>query len=336
MLRYILQKLVATVPVLLFVTVCVFLLIHLIPGDPAVAMLGENATPKAVTSLRHELGLDLPLPEQYLRWLSKVLTGDLGRSIRSGQPIGSALAGAVGPTFELTGLALLVAVVLGAPAGIVAALRPNSVPDVLLNLSSLIGTSMPTFWSGLILIGIFAVKLGWLPPSGYVEAAKSPLLSLKYMALPALTLGFTVAAVIMRQTRASLLDVLRNDYIRTARSKGLPERAVIWRHALRNALIPVLTVVGLTSWCAAWRRGRDRNDICHTGHGSTRGHRDLPARFPDGAGCGTNHRDHGHRDEPPGRCPLRLSRSANSLLMWGACEVKYRACGLPDSGADSP
>ncbi|MDP8922897.1 MAG: ABC transporter permease [Chloroflexota bacterium] len=246
MSRYISQKTVATVPILLFVSVCVFLMVHLIPGDPAAAMLGENATPEALAMLRHELGLDLPLHEQYARWVAGVLGGDLGRSIRSGQPVGTALAAAIGPTVQLTALALLAAVALGVPAGIVAAIRPGSVADVLLALAALIGVSMPTFWSGLLLIYLFSLGLGWLPPSGYVSPVQSPLDSLRFMILPMLTLGSTVAAVVMRQTRASMLEVLGNDYIRTAHSKGLRERVVVTRHALRNALIPVITIVGLT------------------------------------------------------------------------------------------
>jgi peptide/nickel transport system permease protein len=246
MTTYIMQKLLATIPVMLLVSLGVFLLLHLIPGDPVAAMLGDNATPEAYASLKHELGLDLPLPEQYARWLGRVATGDLGRSIRSGQPIGTALRNAVGPTAELTILALLFAVAVGLPAGIIAAVRPGSLPDVFLNLFALVGVSMPTFWSGLLLIFLFSLGLGWLPPSGYASLIDSPAESLRYMILPMIALGSTVAAVVMRQTRASMVEVLSNDYVRTAWSKGLAEPSVILRHALWNALIPVITVVGLT------------------------------------------------------------------------------------------
>lgn len=246
MTKYIAQKLLATIPVMLLVSAGVFLLLQLIPGDPVSAMLGENATPEAYASLRRELGLDRPLPEQYIRWLGRVLTGDLGRSIRSGQPIAAALGNAIAPTAQLTVLALLFAVVVGLPAGIIAAVRPGSLPDVLLNLIALIGVSMPTFWSGLLLIFLFSLGLGWLPPSGYASFSQSPVESLKFMILPMIALGSTVAAVVMRQTRASMVEVLSNDYIRTAYSKGLVEHWVILRHALWNALIPVITVVGLT------------------------------------------------------------------------------------------
>jgi peptide/nickel transport system permease protein len=231
---------------MLVVSAGVFLLLQLIPGDPVAAMLGENATPEAYATLKHELGLDLPLPVQYARWLGRVLTGDLGRSIRSGQPIATALGNAVGPTAELTVLALLFAVVVGLPAGIIAAVRPGSLPDVVLNLFALIGVSMPTFWSGLLLIYLFSLGLGWLPPSGYASFAQSPGASLKFMVLPMIALGSTVAAVVMRQTRASMVEIMTNDYIRTAYSKGLIEHSVILRHALWNAMIPVITVVGLT------------------------------------------------------------------------------------------
>ncbi|MCC6177972.1 MAG: ABC transporter permease [Chloroflexi bacterium] len=244
--RYIVQKMVATIPIVVFVSVCVFLMVHLIPGDPAAAMLGENSTPEALAALRHELGLDLPLHEQYLRWATRVLSGDLGRSIRNGQPVGAALTTAIWPTLQLTILALLSAVALGIPAGIVAAIRPGSAADVILSLVALVGLSMPTFWSGLLLIYLFSLGLGWLPPSGYVSPGQSPLHSLEFMVLPMLALGANVAAVVMRQMRSSLLEVLGNDYIRTAYSKGLREGLVVGRHALRNALIPVLTVIGLT------------------------------------------------------------------------------------------
>jgi peptide/nickel transport system permease protein len=246
MTTYIAQKLLATIPVMLVVSAGVFLLLQLIPGDPVAAMLGENATPEAYASLKHELGLDLPLPVQYGRWLGRVLTGDLGRSIRSGQPISNALGNAIGPTAELTVLSLLFAVAVGLPAGIIAAVRPGSVPDVVLNLFALLGVSMPTFWSGLLLIFAFSLGLGWLPPSGYASLTQSPGESIKYMILPMIALGSTVAAVVMRQTRASMVEVLTNDYIRTAYSKGLVENSVILRHALWNALIPVITVIGLT------------------------------------------------------------------------------------------
>jgi peptide/nickel transport system permease protein len=246
MTKYIAQKLVGTIPVMLLVSAGVFLLLQLIPGDPVAAMLGDNATPEAYAALKRELGLDRPLPEQYVRWLGRVLSGDLGRSIRSGQPIAAALGNAIMPTAELTVLALLFAIAVGAPAGIIAAVRPGSTPDVLLNLVALIGVSMPTFWSGLLLIFLFSLGLGWLPPSGYASLSQAPLDSLKFMILPMIALGSTVAAVIMRQMRASMLEVLGNDYIRTAYSKGLREEMVVLRHALWNALIPVITVVGLT------------------------------------------------------------------------------------------
>src|SRR4051812_6896514 len=174
MTKYIAQKLLATIPVMLLVSAGVFLLLQLIPGDPVAAMLGENATPEAYASLKHELGLDRPLPEQYVRWLGKVVTGDLGRSIRSGQPIAAALGNAIGPTSELTVLALLFAVAVGLPAGIIAASSPGSFPDIVLNFIALIGVSIPTFWSGLLLIFAFSPGLGWLPPSGYASFAQSP------------------------------------------------------------------------------------------------------------------------------------------------------------------
>src|SRR5712691_7222549 len=217
---------------MLLVSAGVFLLLHLIPGDPVAAMLGDNATPESAAALRHELGLDLPLPQQYVRWLGHVLTGDLGRSLRSGQPIAAALGNAVLPTAELTVLALLFAIVVGIPAGILAAIRPGSVPDIVLTVFALVGVSMPTFWSGLLLIFFFSLGLGWLPPSGYVSLGQSPLESVKFMALPMIALGSTVAAVIMRQMRASLLEVMTNDYIRTAHSKGLSEQLVVLRHGL--------------------------------------------------------------------------------------------------------
>lgn len=267
MLRYILRRLLSLLPVLFGITLLVFLFLHLIPGDAAQVLLGQRATPEQVEALRERMGLNQPLPIQYLAFLRDLLHFDLGRSIITGIPIAQEIRVRWPATFELSVAAMLVAVVFGIPAGIVAAVRKNSWLDNLAMSSSLVGVSMPVYWLGLLLIYLFAVHLKWLPPSGrlgvdqgfsfhtitgfYVLDAilqfNLPILVnvLAHLLLPALTLGTIPLAIVARITRSALLEVLSQDYIRTARAKGLIERWIIYRHALKNALLPVVTIIGL-------------------------------------------------------------------------------------------
>jgi peptide/nickel transport system permease protein len=220
------------------------MILHLAPGDPARLIAGEQAHEEDVQAIRHKLGLDQPLYIQYLRFLQSVVEGDLGRSIRTGRAVRVELSARFPYTFELAVASLVVAVVVGITAGILAAVKPNTAYDYSATFVALAGISAPTFWLGLLLMLLFAYYLGWLPASGRA----GPLWTidgLRSIIMPAIALGTPSAAIISRLTRSSLLEVLRQDYVRTARSKGLTERVVIVRHSLRNALIPVVTVVGL-------------------------------------------------------------------------------------------
>lgn len=245
MLKFLVGRLIATVPVLLFLSVAIFLMIHLTPGDPVKLMLGEDATPSAVEAIRRDLGLDRPLPVQYLRWLSRVLQGDLGRSIRTHQPVLEAIVSRLPVTLELAVLSLFVALAIGLPTGMVAAIRRNSPIDIAGTAFALMGVSLPNFFLGIMLILFLSLWLGLLPPSGYVPFVQNPIQNLKLMIMPSIALGTALAGLIARMMRSSLLETLDADYVRTARAKGLNERAVITGHALKNSLIPVVTVIGL-------------------------------------------------------------------------------------------
>jgi len=237
MLSRLLQRVLYTLPVIWLVVSLVFLLIHLVPGDPIAQMLGEGAPASDIAATRHAYGLDAPLSEQYFHYWKGVLHGDLGRSIRYNQTVTKLIAQRYPYTLRLTLASLFVAILLSIPAGIRSARRRNRWDDRLLSVVSLFGLSFPNFALGPILILFFAIKLGWLPVSGAGSFAN--------IVLPALTMGSALAAILTRMVRTSMLEELSQDYIRTARAKGLPERTVVYRHALRNAMIPVLTVLGL-------------------------------------------------------------------------------------------
>ncbi len=237
MLRYLAQRVLYTVPVVWLVVSVVFLLIHLVPGDPVQQMLGEGAAVSDIQAARHAYGLDVPLGKQYVNYWVGVLHGNLGQSVRLNQKVSKTIAQAYPPTIALTFAALLIALLLSIPAGVHSALHRNQWSDRLLSFVTLLGLSFPNFALGPILILFFAIRLGWLPVSGTGTLA--------HLVLPAITMGGALAAILARMVRTSMLEELSQDYIRTARAKGLPERVVVYRHALRNALIPVLTVVGL-------------------------------------------------------------------------------------------
>jgi peptide/nickel transport system permease protein len=245
-LAYLTGRLLALLPVLLVVAAVVFLLIHLTPGDPARVLLGQDATPEQVQALRHDLGLDQPLIVQFALWLGRAVRGDLGLSIFQHIPVTDDILQHASPTVMLSLLAIAVALLIGIPAGVVSAVFRNSWLDQGSLALAMLGAAVPSFWLGLSLIVVFAVNLGWLPSSGYRSFSQGVGLSLHYLILPALALGLPNSSLIIRFTRSSLLDVIGNDYIRTARAKGVNERAVIFHHAFRNALVPILTVVGLT------------------------------------------------------------------------------------------
>jgi len=246
MTAYILRRLALLVPVLLVVGVVVFGLVHLTPGDPAAVMLGDRATAEDIARLRDQLGLNDPLPAQFVHWFGKVLRLDFGESIFLGEPVTQALLDRAEPTALLTLYALLIQVLIGIPAGVLAAVRYNSRLDRVLTAVAISGSAIPTFFLGILLILVFAVRLRWLPSGGYAPLTEDPAKHLKSMLLPAFALGFSSAGLLARMVRSSMLDVLREDYVRTAFAKGLPERLVIVRHGLRNALIPALTVIGIS------------------------------------------------------------------------------------------
>jgi peptide/nickel transport system permease protein len=238
MLRFLLSRLVTTVPVLFGVSLLVFMMLHLVPGDPVKMMLSEFQTsPQQVELLRSQLHLNEPLPQQYGRFVVNALQGDLGLSIRSKRPVRNEIAENLGSTLQLAASALLIAIGIGMPLGIIAALKQHSWLDIGPMIFALSGVSMPSFWLGLLLIFLFSLRLGWFPATGGGD--------LKHLILPALTLGLGASAIIARLTRSSMLEVLRQDYMTTARAKGLNEFTVVLRHGLKNALIPVVTIFGL-------------------------------------------------------------------------------------------
>jgi len=230
---------------LVLISLIVFTGVRMIPGDPARVMGGTDADPAGMEEIRQKYGLNDPLPVQYFRWIGLALRGDLGESIRTRHSVAWTVAVKLPITAELACLALLVALALAIPAGVIAAVRRNTTWDVVASAVSLCGVSIPNFWLGIMLILLVSVRLGWLPASGFVPLAEDPVGNLKRMLMPALVLGTALAAVLMRQTRNAMIEILSADYIRTARSKGLAGFTVVVRHALRNGLIPVVTILGL-------------------------------------------------------------------------------------------
>jgi peptide/nickel transport system permease protein len=246
MWRYVLQRLLESVIVVFFVTLAVFAFIQALPGDPVVALIGGQGGDRETIELkRKELGLDRPIPVQYGEWVSGLLRGDLGTSAVSREPIFEALKSRIPVTFQLAVASFIVTLLIAVPSGILAAYFWRSWLDRFMTVLALVGVAMPSFWLGILLILLFSVELGWLPPSGFVSLTKDPADALRYLILPAVALGASQAGVVMRQTRSSLLEVLKQDYVRTARAKGLTEYSVVAGHALRNALLPVVTIVGL-------------------------------------------------------------------------------------------
>jgi peptide/nickel transport system permease protein len=244
---YLLRRLLLTVPVLFGVTVIVFLVISLVPGDPAKAILGTFANADSVAQVRHQLGLDRSLPAQYAIWLGHLLQGDLGRSYILHKPVMDEILARLFPTLLLAGVALLLAAILGVLLGIIAAVRQNEAPDKIITLAVLVGISTPSFWLGILLIFWFGVRLAWLPVGGMREmfGGGGVLDIARHVLLPASALAAVAGAVLARLTRGAMLEVLRQDYVRTARAKGLPERRVIFVHAFRNALVGIIPVIGL-------------------------------------------------------------------------------------------
>jgi peptide/nickel transport system permease protein len=245
MLNYLLKRLAAIVPTVFFVTIIIFGLQQLLPGDPAVILAGENQDPDVIAYLQKKMHLDKPLPVRYAYWVAGVFQGDLGESLRIQQPVLDLLKEKLPVTLELAAIAMLIALVIGIPAGIVSAVGKDTVWDYAANVIALWGLSTPNFWLGILMILLFSVSLGWLPASGYVSPFEDLQANLAAMIMPAFVLGNAIAAVLMRHTRSAMLQVLNADYVRTARAKGLDERTVVLKHALRNALTPIITLGAL-------------------------------------------------------------------------------------------
>jgi peptide/nickel transport system permease protein len=242
MLSFLGKRLLQLIPTLFFVSVLIFSLQQLLPGDPATIMAGEERDPAVIAQIRAQYRLDQPLPVQYVYWLKGVLSGDLGESMRIHVPVLDLIAQKLPVTIQLASMAIVIALLIGVSAGIISAVKRNTIWDYAANMVALWGISTPNFWLGIMLIFLFSVKLGWLPASGYVSLAEDWRASLASTIMPAFVLGNAIAAVLMRHTRSAMLQVLDSDYVRTARAKGLYERTVILKHVLRNALTPIITL----------------------------------------------------------------------------------------------
>ena len=238
-------RLLALLPVLFGMCVLSFTLLALVPGDPVTAMLGLEADPAAIATLRAKYALDQPLVIRFAAWFGHLLTGDLGRSIQTGRPVTAIVGAALVPTLQLGLAAMVLSLLIAIPAGIIAASRRNGAADLAVSVLALCGLSLPSFWLAILLILGLSIAVPLLPSSGYAPFLGEPRAAFAHLVLPALTLGSAMAAATMRMTRAAMIDVLSADYIRTARAKGAPPRRVVWRHALRNAMLPVITLIGL-------------------------------------------------------------------------------------------
>ncbi|WP_128255660.1 glutathione ABC transporter permease GsiC [Falsirhodobacter deserti] len=237
MFGYLIKRLITTIPVVLMVMVCVFAFVHMLPGDPARLVAGPEATSEDVDAVRRSLGLDRPLPEQFVHYVSRVAQGDFGMSLKTRRTVAEEIGARLMPTVWLTVFAMLWATVIGLLIGVISAVKRGRWQDYTGMIVAVSGISFPPFWLGLLLISLFSVHLGWLPTGGYG--------TWQHFVMPSFTLGVGVAAVMARFTRSAFIEIAREDYVRTARAKGVPERRVIWKHSLRNALIPIITMVGL-------------------------------------------------------------------------------------------
>ncbi|MBF9049455.1 ABC transporter permease subunit [Roseobacter sp. HKCCD9010] len=245
MLAFIGRRILIAIPTIILISVFVFTLQHLLPGDPILVLAGEERDPEVIEFLREKYRLNDPIPIQYLAWVGNALQGDLGISLRTNQPVLELIGEKLPVTLQLATMALIIAMVIGIPAGVLSAYKKGTWIDWVANVVALSGLSVPNFWLGIMMILLVSVQLGWLPASGYQPFADDPLQSIKTMLMPAFVLGTAIAATLMRHTRSAMLSVLKSDYIRTARAKGLAERVVLVKHALRNALVPIVTVTTL-------------------------------------------------------------------------------------------
>jgi len=293
MLNFLAKRILQLVPTLFFVSVLIFSLQHLLPGDPALVMAGEERDPEAIAHIRAQYRLDQPIPVQYVYWVKGVLSGDFGESLRIKVPVLELIAQKLPVTLQLGSMAIVIALLIGIPAGIVSAVKRGTAWDYGANLFALWGISTPNFWLGIMLIFLFSIELGWLPASGYVPLSENWRASLASTIMPAFVLGNAIAAILMRHTRSAMLQVLESDYVRTARAKGLSERAVILKHAMRNALTPVITL-GALELGTLVRRGIDRADIFDSRLRQADRRCCLQPRLCRGARRGAGYRHHLH------------------------------------------
>ncbi|NYS25377.1 ABC transporter permease [Rhodobacteraceae bacterium 2376] len=245
MVFFVLRRMLGMIPILFLITIGVFLVMQVLPGDPARMILGQEATPEALAAVRERLGLNQPLHMQYLSWLGNVMTGDLGRSMVDNSPVSRAILNALPVTLQITALALLVGLVIGVPAGVIAATSPGRLGDGVATFIGLTCISLPGFWVAVLLLYVFSLWLGWLPSSGFVRFSVDPWQSFLHSIMPAIALGLRPAGIFMRLVRSSMIEVMKSDYVRTARAKGLTARAVILRHGLRTSLIPLVTILSV-------------------------------------------------------------------------------------------
>lgn len=245
MLKFVLGRMVSTIPIILIITVAVFSVMQVLPGDPTLVILGDEATPQSRAVLRERMGLNRPVHVQYFSWLGGIAVGNLGRSLVDNTPVTRAVSHAFPVTLQIALVSILIAIVIGVPLGVLSAIRRGGVADALSSLFALSAISIPSFWAGILLMYFVALQLGWFPSSGFVRFTQDPLLSLKHSVLPATALALRPIGIFMRMTRGSMLEVMNSDFVRTARAKGLRELRVNLAHALRNALIPLFTLIGL-------------------------------------------------------------------------------------------
>lgn len=245
MIAHITKKLLTMIPILILVSIILFILLTILPGDAAAGLATADASDEYVAQMREEMGLNRPAYIRYLDWISGMFRGDFGKSLLTGQPVLEKIRQRLPVTLELAFLSMLISIIIALPVGILSAVRRNSAADMVTRVISMLGVAMPPFWLGMLLIMLFSIALKWLPASGYISFFENPARNLAMMIMPALAIGAAFSATVMRQTRSALLEVLDQEYIMTARAKGLRERIIVWKHALRNALIPVVTVTAM-------------------------------------------------------------------------------------------
>lgn len=245
MVKDIVKRLFSIIPLLLIISIVLFILINALPGDASMNLIGETASKDYVARLRTEMGLDKPLAQRYLSWLWSLLHGDLGKSLSTAETVAQKISARFPVTMEITLVSMVFSALFALPFGVRSAVKRNTIGDHIGSVISMIGIAMPPFWLGLLLVMLFSVNLGWLPASGFTVFSADPVANIRCILLPCISIGFSFAATIMRQTRSALLEVLQQDYVLTAQAKGLRDKVVIWKHAMRNALIPVLTVIAM-------------------------------------------------------------------------------------------